>query len=264
MNIKQLVTHACSLSALLAVSACNNSTPTGALVVPFQIGAGVECSARNVEKVTVTLVEPMTAATVEAIEVDEATVDCAAGEALFTAVEVGTYNVRVEGTDPNGTTVVDNVLTYETDVAEVLDGQETRLSRAIRMASTPAEVQVRWSFSGFVTQCTQIPIAKFEIIASKNDGTDILLVGEFACDSVADGEDSYHILQDPMRVINGSELDTIEITALDATGNPIDDTLVYNLVEVPGAGQTVKLTFRAECTADSCEVTCNEAACQPD
>lgn len=266
MNIKQLVTHACTFSALIVATACNNSTPTGALVVPFQIGAGADCADVNVEKVTVTLVEPILAgSTAEPVPVDEVTVDCAAGEALFTAVEVGEYNVQLEGTDPDNTVVVDNVLSFATDVAEVLEGQEVKLDRPIRMGSTPAELQVRWSFSGFINQCTQIPIAKFEIIASKNNGTDILLAGEFSCDSVPDAENSYRILQDEMRKLNGAELDTIEITALDATGNPIDDTLVYNLVEVPGAGKTVQITFTAECTADTCTVTCNDpVACTPD
>ena len=47
MTIKQLVSHACTLALLaapLAGTACNNDTPTGSLIVPFEIGAGIECS----------------------------------------------------------------------------------------------------------------------------------------------------------------------------------------------------------------------------
>jgi hypothetical protein len=263
MNIKQLVSHACSLSALLAVTACNNSTPTGSLEVAFEIGTGlVQCDSLNVKDVTVSLLEPLRP-DVEPVSVADVTVDCAAGKALFTNVEVGKYNVRIEGRDADRTVVIDNGLTLETDIGEVLEGQDTTLGRNIKLYPTPAELQLRWTFEGFVTQCTQIPLANFEVIAYKNKGSTPIAMGAFACDSVPDA-DTYHTLLDPDRDLEGAELDAIEITPRDETGNSVGAKIVFNLVGPPGPGKTVKLTFSTECTADKCDLKCKDDVCLPD
>jgi hypothetical protein len=261
MNIKQLVSSACSLCALVALSACNNSPPTGTLVVPFEIGSGVACSGKNVQEVTVTLVDDVADDRTEAPAV---TVDCDEGKAQFDAVDVGTYVVIAEGKDPNGKIVVDNGATVETNVAEVLEGQVVTLPGAIKMQTTPAKLWIRWTLDGFLDQCDKIPVANFEVIAYKNDGTDQLLMGAFACDSMPDTPDSYRILPDPDRDLDGADLDTIEIIPRDASGNPVGTKAYYALVNTPGPGTIVKLTFSSTCTAEKCDLACADPGCQPD
>ncbi len=263
MNIKQLVSTACSLSALLAATACNNSTPTGSLEVGFEIGTGkVQCDSLNVKEVTVSLLEPLRA-NVEPVSVADVTVDCSAGKATFTTVEVGKYNIRIEGRDAEKTVVIDNGLTIDKDIGEVLEGQDTSLGRNIKLYPTPAELKLRWKFEGFVTQCTQIPLANFEVIAYKNGGTTPIAMGAFPCDSVAE-EDTYHTLLDPDRDLEGAELDAVEITPRDATGNVVGTNIVFDLVEPPGPGKTVKLTFSTECTAEKSDLKCEDGVCLPD
>ncbi len=263
MNTKQLVSQLASLCALIAVAACNNDTPTGNLEVSFQIGSGVPCANVGAEDITIKLVSGSDLTAEPAAEV---TVACDEGKALLTSVEVGTYQVVVEGTDSSNTIVVDNGLTAMTDVAEVLEGQDTKLSNVIKLSPTPAKLLVRWNYSGFKNQCTQIPVANFEVIGYKNGGTAQIAMGSFACDSVADAgaDGTYHSFPDPNRLVDGAELDSIEITPRDATGNVVGTDIVYNLVEPPGPGKTVQLTFSVDCTDTTCDLACASDPCLPD
>lgn len=261
MNIKQLVSSVCSLCALVAVSACNNSPPTGTLVVPFEIGSGVACSSKEVKEVTVTLVDDVADDRAMAPSV---TVDCDTDQAQFDAVPVGTYTVIAEGKDPQGKIVVDNGASVESDLAEVLEGQVVTLQDPIKMQTTPAKLWVRWTLDGFLDQCDKIPVANFDVIAYKNDGVDEILMGSFACNSMPDTPDAYRVLPDPGRDLDGADLDGIEIVPVDASGNEVGTTAYYALVQTPGAGTIVRLTFSSECTADACDLTCAKAGCQPD
>lgn len=263
MNIKQLVTHVSCLSALLAVAACNNDTPTGNLEVAFEIGSGVPCD--NVEDITIKLIKPGAKPDVTTGEIEptaELTVDCSAGKGLLTSVEAGKYNVVIEGTDAENTIVVDNVLTAATDVAEVLENADTNAG-TIKLSPTPAQLQIRWKLDGFVNQCTQVPVKTFEVIAYKNAGKSPILMGAFDCDAPADLEMSYRSLPDPDRDLDGEELDSIEIIPHDATGNNVGDRVVYNITP-PGAGKPVKLTFSTECTDTVCDLKCAAVPCAQD
>lgn len=261
MNIKQLVTKFSCLS-LLAVAACNNDTPTGNLEVAFEIGSGVPCD--NVEDVTVKLVKPGAKADVDGViePVAEITVACSAGKALLTSVETGNYQVIVEGTDAENTIVVDNGLTAETDLAEVLEGADTSAG-TIKLSPTPAKLLIRWTLEGFLNQCTSIPVANFDVIGYKNAGKSPIAMGAFACDSAADQDDFYHALPDTDRNVDGEELDSIEITPKDATGNVVGERVVYSITP-PGAGKTVKLTFSTECTDVMCDLKCKATPCAQD
>lgn len=265
MNIKQLVStsvsSAVSLCALVAASACNNSPPVGDLVVPFEIGSGVQCSGKNVKDVSVTLVKKVDDDRTDAPTV---TVDCDSGEAKFDGVEVGKYKVIAEGHDPQGKVVVDNGATFEEDDAEVLEGQTVTLGGPIKMQTTPAKLWIRWELNGFLDQCSKIPLVDFEVIAYENDGADPLLMGAFACDSMPDNEESYRFMPDPDRDLDGTDLDTIEIIPRDASGNPVGTKAYFALVQNPGPGTIVKLTVASKCTADACDLECAVAGCEPD
>ncbi len=268
MTIKQLVTHACTfalLAAPLAGTACNNETPTGTLIVRYKIGAGIECSVANVVNVKVSLYDmPPDGATSE--EVDSLTVPCAEGEARFDNLPVDRYYITAEGVDDMSFTVVDNGASAETDLGEVLQGKET--TTPVAMFSTPAKLWVRFALNkdDFQAMCSAIPIANFNVTASKSGGLSPLLIASIPCDAIPDPADGYHHLVDEARVLDGLELDHISVEPLDATGNLTGASLQYVLPKPPGPGRIVKITFSAECnSADgACDLECKGGSCTPD
>jgi|GEM_PF-1682378 len=265
MNIKQLVTSACSLSVLtgaFAFTACNQPDPVGDLIVPFEIGAGIECSLKNVVDVKVTLLE-VKAGDAEDVEVESASVPCAEGKAIFNNIPVGTYAINVEGYDADDFVVVDNVpkldngVVEEPEIGEVLEGKETTTA-VVTLASTPSKLLVRYELKdgeGFQTMCSQIPLTELAIIAYKNGGADPLLSVVLACDAVPT-EGNYHYLSDPERELDGAVFDYVRVQPRDATGNIIGADVKYALPESPGPGRTVKLTFSANCVGDACDLKC--------
>jgi hypothetical protein len=264
MTIKQLVTHACTFALLAAPLACNSETQTGTLVVPFEIGAGIECSLKNVTEVKISLFD-MPADGANSEEVDSLTVPCAEGEARFDNLPVDRYYITAEGKDAMDFTVVDNGGNSEPDIGEVLAGTETKAA-TVNMTSTPAQLWVRFELNkdNFQAMCSQIVIDNFKITAFKNGGADPLISTSITCDAVPDPDDSYHHIPDEMRDLDGSVFDYIRIQPLDKDGNMTGTDLKYPLVAAPGAGRTVKLTFSAECTADTCDLACNGGSCTPD
>ena len=272
MNIKQLVTSAVSLSALtatFAVSACNQADPVGDLVVPFEIGAGIECSLKNVTDVEVTLLE-LKSGDVEDVPVESAKVPCSEGQAVFNNIPVGTYGIQVEGFDADNVVVVDNVpkvtngVVEEPEVGEVLEGKETT-TEVVNLSSTPAKLWVRYELNkdGFQTMCSQIPMTEMAITAYKNGGSDEIISVTLACDATPTEEGQYHYLADPARILDGADFDYVRIQPRDAAGQLIGTDIKY-MIPIPGPGRTVKLTFSAECTADKCDLQCNGGACTQD
>jgi hypothetical protein len=265
MIIKQLVTHACTLALLaapLAGTACNSETPTGTLIVPFEIGAGVDCSVANVTEVRVSLYDmPFDGAA--SMEVDSVTVPCADGEARFDNLDVDRYYITADGIDGEKFTVVDNGASEAT--GEVLAGKETTAT-TVSMFPTPAQLWVRFELNkdNFQAMCSQINIDNFRITASKSAGLAPLIVASIPCDAVPDPDDSYHHLLDEMRQLEGVTFDHIRVQPLDTMGNTTGTEIKYQLAAPPGPGRTIKITFSAECTATTCDLKCNGDSCTPD
>lgn len=257
MKITHFVSSACILSALLTLPACNNDTPTGALTVPFQLGSSGACSFKNpadqdvpVANVHVALYRPGTIGSAEPVADD--TVACAEGQALFTTVNAGTYEVVAEGLDADDLIVFDNE--GEGNTVEILEGQDIT-SETVRLNLTPVKLNVRWSFAGFdFNQCTQVPLKTLAVEARRDDGNSPLGDGEFTCDQAADGEMGYHLLVDADRRLNGNDLDTVEITPKDAAGKTIGDIAAFTF-DPPGPGHTVNLTVSIMCTATNCDLS---------
>lgn len=255
MKITHFVSTACILSALSTLSACNNDTPTGALTVPFQIGSNDVCTFKNpadmdipVEDVRIALYRPGTIGSAEPVA--EETVPCADKEASFTTIAAGTYEIVAEGLDANRLVVFDNV--GEMNKAEVLEGQDTSADR-VRLSLTPAKVYLRWSYGFGNSQCSQIPVKKYAVEARRDDGNSKLGEGDFACDAVTDDPDNYHLLADEGRVINGNDLDTIEITPKDASGGDVGMYASFSFAP-PGPGGSVKLSITVECSDTECNL----------
>lgn len=257
MKITHIVSTACILSALVTLPACNNDTPTGALTVPFQLGTSGACSYKNagdmdlpVEKVRVALYRPGTIGSAEPVAEDF--VECEDGEALFTTVNAGTYEVVAEGLDLAQLIVFDNE--GEGNVVEILEGQDI-IAETVRLNLTPVKLYVRWSFAGFdFNQCTQVPLKTLGVEARRDDGNSPLGDGEFTCDQAADGEMGYRLLVDDDRRLNGNDLDTVEITPKDAAGKTIGDVATFAF-DPPGPGRTVNLTVSITCTATNCDLS---------
>ncbi len=255
MKITHFISTACLLGALGTSVACNNDTPTGSLTVPFQLGSNNVCSFKNpadedvaVTDVRVALYRPGTIGTADPIA--EETVPCADGEALFTTVNAGTYDVVAEGRDADELVVFDNE--GEGSKTEVLEGQDNESNR-VRLNLTPVKVYVRWSFGFDNSQCTQIPVKVFAVEARRDDGNSKLGAGDFACDDTPD-EGNYHLLADPGRVINGNDIDTVEVTPKDAAGKEVG-TFVSFKFDPPGPGHSVHLSIDVKCDGDKCDLS---------
>lgn len=263
MKSNLLVSSAC---LVVALAACNNDTPTGSLTVPFKIGSANVCSFKNpsgadvpVDDVRIALYRKGTVDSGEPVA--EETAPCAEGQALFTTIDAGNYDVVAEGKDADGLVVFDNE--GEGSVAEVLEGQDVTADE-VRLNLTPAKLQVRWSFSGFeFNQCTQVELETLSIEARRDGGNSPLGDGEFSCDQAADAGDGYHLLVDTDRRLNGNDIDTVEITPRDASGKTIGSIAAFSF-DPPGPGHTIKLTLGIECTATNCDLTCAGTPCTPD
>ena len=266
MTIKQLVTNASTfamLAAPLAGTACNNAAPTGPLIVPFEIGAGVDCSVASVANVKVSLFDMPPDGDLSA-EVDSLTVPCSEARAVFNNLPVDRYYITAEGIDGMDFTVVDNGASAETDLGEVLQGKESTANTVV-MSPTPAQLWVRFALNldDFQTMCPSTPIANFKVTASKSDGLAALLTTSIACDAVPE-PDGYHHIPDPDRDLEGVSFNHVRIQALDDTGNVIGD-LKYMLDAPPGPGRIRKFTPVANCVASgACTLECKGGACTPD
>lgn len=255
MKITHLASTACLLSVL---AACSHDTPTGALTVPFQIGSSGACSFKNaagtdipVENVRIALYRPGTVGGAE-MSIAEDTVACADGQALFTTIDAGTYEVVAEGLDADDLVVFDNV--GEDSKVEVVEGQDITVD-TVRLNLTPAKLNLRWSFAGFdFNQCTQVPLESFAIEARRDGGNSPLGDGEFTCDQASDVEGGYHALVDEERRLNGNDIDTVEISPKDASGKTIGDIATFTFTP-PGPGHTINLTISIMCTATNCDLS---------
>lgn len=255
MKITQLVSTACLLSAL-GTLACNNDTPTGSLTVSFKLGTNNVCSFKNaagtdnpVADVRIALFRPGTVGSADPIA--EETVACADGEALFTTINAGTYEIVAEGMDAKKLVVFDNE--GEGDKAEVLEGQDNE-SNTVTLSLTPVKVYLRWSFGFGSSQCATLPLKLFDVEARRDDGNAKLGSGSFTCDASTDDPNNYHLLADMGRVLNGNDIDTIVITPTNATGKDVGDAASFSF-DPPGPGNSVFLSIEAKCSGETCDLS---------
>jgi len=258
MRITSLATLFC-LTAL-AAPACGGDQPTGSLIVPFQIGANVACSAIGVTDVTVQL-WTMPSEGAEPTMAEEETVACDDKQAVFSSVDAGRYEVRAFGIDDQMIGIVDNGGKDPVDTAEVTSGAENT-SDPVLMSTTPATVEVRWSIGGGFVQCSAIPSKKFRVSLFENGGANQLHTHTFPCDEMGDGM-GYHLVLDEGRDIKGDQLDLILVEPLDAQ-DKLNGTGAQFVLTPPGHGRTVKVSTNVDCPMDTCDVTCAVDTCMPD
>lgn len=246
------------LTALVA-PACGGDEPSGSLIVPFVIGADVPCSTVGVTDVTVQLVshpqdggEP---------QMFEEKVACEDKQAVFDSLDAGRYDVVAKGIDAEGVVIVDNGGKDPVDSAEVTSGAENT-AETVSMSTTPATVEVRWSIGGGFVQCSSIQTTDFRVSLFEDGGANLLHQHTFKCDDMGDAM-GYHLVMDEGRDIKGDQLELIKIEPLDS-GGKVNGMAASFMFMPPGHGRTVKVSSNVTCAADTCDVVCANATCEPD
>lgn len=256
----RLLATTLALSALSVAPACKGEDPPGGLIVPFTIGAGVDCSVLGVVEVTVDILKSGASGTGETVIATE-TVACEDGQAEFSGIAPGRYDVRALGMDADGVVVVDNLDKDPPDQAEVTSGAQNTADDAV-MRTTPAKIHVRWILGGGLDMCTDVPVADFELNFYKTMGATPLFNEPyvFACDPMEEKTpDKYFVVEDPERKLEGIALDWITIEPVDAQGMSVLDPMATKLrfaFTPPGHGRTIKLTANVDCGPDTCTITC--------
>lgn len=246
-----------SLLCLTALAACNKEDPPGSLIVPFSIGADIPCSSLGVTQVTIELWS-MPAEGAPGEQVDSAIVSCDDGQAEFTSLAVGRYEVRASGIDMDNVVIVDNGGKDKVDTAEVTSGTENTADE-VNMSITPAKLHVRWKLNDGFGQCTDVPAKQFVVSAYSNNGGTKMYEYAFDCDPVEEPVNGYNVVIDDGRQVEGDELDLITINPIDAMGNDVLPDPLYFQMTPPGYGRTVKLTAALNCMGTDCTISCVQA-----
>ncbi len=219
-------------SALLA-SSCNNGPNSGTLSVNYELGLEAACADYNVATVKVTLDEG---------EYEEEEACDPSSPILLTGVAAGNYDVLVEGIDPEGFTVMDNIGGDDDESVEIVGGSDKE--HDVTLGNSPAQVQVRWSkfVDGQPAECAFVATKFFEVTAY-HGATQFPNSNVFDC-SVPPG---YQTLPDPERVIDGTTLDGVRVRILDESQDEID-TLIFNDFDPPGHGRIVQIDITCDGT----------------
>ncbi len=235
------------LSLLVLTPASCQNAESGTLTVEYQLGPSDDASACqefSVNRVRATLGD----------ELDELTEEADCGDDIvFTGIDVGRWDLRVDALAADGTVVMDNEA--EQARVEILGGAAT--THKAQLTETPARVFVRWALSvnNFQADCAgpMVETAQFRVQAWDGAAT----VGEaetFDCLAPQDPEaPTYARVQDPDRQIRGSLLTEVTITAMDAAGNDLVPTTRFIFDLELGPGRKVFLTV--DCIDNMCMST---------
>ncbi|MFZ6178740.1 hypothetical protein [Nannocystis pusilla] len=250
----RLLVSTLALTALVAAPACGGDDPPGSLIVPFKIGANVDCSVLAVTDVTVELYK-YSASGAAGDLIDQEVVDCEDGQAEFMGLVAGRYNVKVSGVDAEKVIVTDNFDNDPADIAEVTSGAQNTAD-VVTMSPTPAKILVRWLLNGGFGMCSDVPVTNFRVATYEKEGLSELLTYDFDCDPEEPSVMGYNAILDPDRQIAGDDLDRVYIDALDQKGTSLVTAPLEFVMEPPGHGRTVKLTAAVDCTEDPCTIAC--------
>lgn len=240
--------------SVLGLSSCGGDDPPGSLIVPFEIGAGVQCTTFGVTEVTVTL-KTMSASGGIAEEIASEVVPCDDRQAEFTGLAAGRYEVVATGVDTAGVVIVDNGGKKKPDIAEVTSGAENTAD-VVNMSATPAQIHVRWTLNGGFGQCSDVPATGFVVGAYDNGGASLLHEYVFDCDPDEPAVGGYNIVVDEDRDVEGDEVDLITVNPVDAMGKSVVATKLSFAMMPPGHGRIIKLTAALDCTMSPCTITC--------
>jgi hypothetical protein len=164
--------------------------------------------------------------------------------------------VLVEGLDQDGDAVMDNLgLPDDDEQVEVVAGSSQEL--VTRLEAAPARVNVTMQVfddNNIFQMCGQAPASFFEVQAV--GGTQTMLIHQFDyC------EGTQQPMPDPDRVIDGTRLNNLVVSALDANEDELG-SLPPETFDPPGAGKTVELVIT--CHGADCEATVSGGASSDD
>jgi hypothetical protein len=218
---------------------CAEDEPrNGVLVVPFKLGNGRSCEDLGIVAVRGEL---------NGGEYEEE-IDCSAGQVRFTLLPAGRFEVTLYAIDDDGFVVMDSLTDATTDIDVVGGGTTVVFDPAVKLTASPAQMKLRWQF-GFGS-CESSQIDRFAIAAWREDGSELLMESEIACDVPGEGRGQYRLVPDLERELSGDELGEIEIQPIDVNDLSAGDPVVFDF-EPPGPGREVKLSL-----------TCNTSGCE--
>lgn len=228
--------------AFVALLGCKNKDGPGDLSVEFVLGNDKACSEVGIETIRVQL-----SRSGEVLYTEEGV--CTSGPVMLMDVEPNNYDLLVEGLDVAGVAVFDNI---DTPAGErKIEVFEDSLALAsVDLLARPAQLMLRWDFE--FSSCAQSGIDRFEVRAFEVGGGNLMHEGEIDCESEADPATGYHLLDDPDRVLTGSQLGEVGVIPLDASGTMVGEQVTFTFDPV-GAGYPVELTLM--CTGTGCTST---------
>lgn len=219
--------------------ACGDDPQSGTISVRYSVGAANDCSALDIQTVRVDV----------GTGTESADAPCDPDSPIIIdGIKAGNYPLLVTAVDGEGYTVMDNLdEPSEDDNVEVVGGAARDVD--VMLATTPATVRARWVIleDNFPKQCSFALPKTFEVITYENGGNSVLLSHQFECE-----QNGYATVPDPMREINGQDLDFVTIRMLDEEGAEL--ARVPFAFEPPGPGRTVD--FDITCTEADGELTC--------
>ncbi|MBK6916210.1 MAG: hypothetical protein IPH07_02305 [Deltaproteobacteria bacterium] len=233
--------HKAALLCAFAVLACGKDEESGTVTINYTLGAANMC-----ETLGVVTVE----ADIGAGKATESNPCDPSNPLVVDGLKAGHYAVLVQGFDAEGIAVMDNQGDEDSTSVEVVGGASKEVNASL--TATPAIVRLRASptFDGQPAMCTfaQLKLAGYQVVAYQNSGTNQLLSHDFDCDL----DPGYNPVPDPDRQINGQNLDSVTIAAVDDQGAELD-RVVFTF-DPPGPGRTVD--FDIVCDQVGEEVTC--------
>jgi len=246
-----LLSKACLplLTAFVAIAGCTQDP--GNVEVPFSIGASsVTCESADVATVEMVLTQVTEEGSDEALEY-MGTAACADGSVTFTGIAADNYDLEVRAISSDGLTVFDNFDPDALNSVEALAGQDVTTD-TVRLDASPARILVRWQLTkgGAQVQCTGVETKQFEVSAYDEGGFKTLLVADpIDCDAEP-AESPFHVVADPERTLDGTDVREINVVAQDAQGNPVGPTAEILLDTSPGRGVSIKVVV--DCIDDEC------------
>lgn len=229
-------------AAVASISGCESEDPAGSgvLVIPYELGNMRDCESLGIVKVRAELDDEYL--------VEE--VACDAGEVRFDRVPADNYSVKLFGIDADGYRTMDSVEAGSVTLQVIGEGTTVVADPAIQLTAAPAQLMMRWDF-GFST-CDSAAIDTFEVMAWRQDGSQLLMETDVDCAMRGDGVDQYRLIPDGDRELAGDVFGEVSIQAVDKNGTLVGDSVGF-FFETPGAGRLIRLSL--DCTGSGCSGT---------
>ena len=206
---------------------------SGVLVVPFALGNHKSCEDLGIDSVR--------------LELDEGAyvqeTSCDAGEARFSKVPEGRYDLVAYGLDERGVPVMDSLATGPMAVDVIGSRTTVVLDPAITLTAAPAKLLLRWQL-GFGS-CESAHLGGFEISAWRADGGELLMESYVDCDMPGEGAQQYRLVPDTDRELSGDAVGEAQVQPLDVNDVAMGDPVTYTF-DSPGPGGKIKLSLACD------------------